>query len=265
MSSRLPLSFGSVFCLFAVVGCSADFRPVIASVNPLNGATAVGTDFQPVVTLASDVDVVLEEGDRHLVLIDLTDQKRTISGQILIEDEVLTYQPNDALQPNHRYEIVVEQGIASGDKLLDVDGSEWPEEPLTWPFRAQFATFSAPRVRAVYLDRDRARPRLYIRFSQPMNQATADDKFKVIDNLGNELTISRPIWVDASSARLDITAELALDKVYKIQVDGAIQANDGTKLDGDGDWVPGEAKDSFTTEFTGSEEIVLSRLSADKQ
>lgn len=260
MSCRLPLLLVMVCSVGA--GCGADFRPTIASVIPLNGATAIGTDFQPVIKLATDVDVVLEEGDRHLVLIDLTDKKRTISGQILIEDEVLTYQPNEPLKPNSRYEIVIDQGIASGDKLLDVDGSEWPEEPLTWPFRVQFATQSAPRVRAVYLDRSRAQPRLYVRFSQPMNQVDSDGMFSLVNDIGSALQLSRPIWVDNSSARLDIKAGLLPEELYTLTVDGSIQASDGTKLDGDADWIPGEAKDSFTAQFTGSEEIILSRLGA---
>lgn len=242
-------------------GCALDDRPAISSVNPLNGATAVGLEFHPMIRLARGTSAALSEGDGRLVLQDVTaGQRRTVAGEIVIEDDTLTYEPAEALAAGHRYELVLQREAVEGEKLLDVDGSEWPDEPFEWPFRARFATFSAPQVRAAYLERVRGGARLIVRFSQPMDQVVTNDQFQVLDQGGGTLPIDRPVWVDDSSARIDIKQELDPAGLYSLQVFGGAQAVDGTRLDGDRDGQPGEAKDALALPFTGSEKIVLSRL-----
>ncbi len=258
---ELLLSLAAVATLSLLGACGPDFRPAIASINPLNGATVVDQTFKPELRLAESAEAALEEGDRRLVLYDVTNGgRKTIAGSILIEDNRLTYEPNEPLGQDRLYELVLQREAVSGEKLLDVDGSEWPEEPLVWPFRARFATFSLPRVRAVYLDDEHLLPRLMVRFSQRMDQVSTSDQFVLVDQLGNQLALSRPVWIDDSSVRLDIEAQLDPAGLYTLEIGAGTQAADGVGLDGDEDGTPGEAKDSFTIKFTGSEKIIRSRL-----
>lgn len=245
-------------------GCGFDFRPVIVSINPLNGATAVGGDFHPLFRLADGVSVELSAGDGRFVLQDVTaGQRRTIAGEIVIDDNELTYVPNEPLVAQHWFELVMQKEAASGEKLLDVDGSEWPEEPFVWPFRARFFTATAPQVRAAYLERVRGGSRLFVRFSQPMDQIVTSEQFQVLDQAGGSLPVGRPVWVDDSSVRIDIKQELEAAGLYSLHISGGAQATDGTRLDGDADGQPGEAKDALVLQFTGSEKIIRSRLSAE--
>lgn len=242
-----------------VAGCGTDFRPAVRALTPLNGATAVETDVLPAVEVASGAQV--DAGGGRVTLVErVAGGVRTVAGEIEIVDNRLTYRPEQPLLEGRRYELVVEQDALRGKKLLDVDASESPQEPLQWPLRARFLTASAPQVRGVYLEPVGRRGRLLVRFSQPMDQVVSNDQFLVIDQISTELSLGKPVWIDEASVRLDIDAELDEGGLYTLQINRDARGRDGSHLDGDADGRAGESDDNFVVQFTGSQRIVLSRL-----
>jgi hypothetical protein len=240
------------------MGCGDTLAPVIASNQPLNRATAVAPEVQPEVQVAAEARVETTTALPLIELNDLTTGAR-IGGQVAIEGSRLSYHPAAPLPEEHRFELVVQREAISGSGLLDVDGSEWPEEALSWPYRLRFSTFSHPRVRAVYLDRSQRLPRLFVRFSQDMEQVVTSDQFALFDQSDEPVPLAPAVWVDGASVRLDITVALDPAMLYLLRIDRRARAADGLLLDGDEDGVAGEADDHFVVEFTGSQEVVLSR------
>ena len=94
-----------------------------------------------------------------------------------------------------------------------------------------------------------------------MEQVPTNGQFTLFDELSNELPLNNPVWIDLSTVRLDIEVT-TLDPagLFTLVVGREAIALDGTTLDGDDDGVPGEADDEFSVKFTGSDEIVKSRL-----
>jgi hypothetical protein len=96
-----------------------------------------------------------------------------------------------------------------------------------------------------------------------MDQVVTSEQFQVLDQAGGAVPLGRTVWVEDSSARIDMKQELEPAGLYSLHISGGAQAADGTRLDGDGDGQPGEAKDSLVLQFTGSEQIVRSRISGE--
>jgi len=256
----------------ALCGCGADSTlALIQSTSPLNGATSVDRTVKPTIVFIDGAAVdLLPAQAAKVVLFDVTGGARqTVVGSVLAEGETITYEPTAAeLAAGHEFELVVKQAwcqtpatctrpTVDHEEAAQTDGSEWPEEPLTWPYKLRFSTKSAPRVRAAYLDGGA----IHLRFSQSMNPAMTQDQIKVTDITSTAVKLSNPVWADEQrSLRLDLGAQLGATSVYTLTVDRAAIGEDGTLLDGDGDGKPGEPNDSFSAKFTGSQQIIQSRL-----
>ncbi len=263
-----PLAVGLVLLLAAGCG-SGDPESLITRLEPAPGATAVERLIQPIIELTGAASWDLDASAPQLLLYDVTaGAKQRIGGSIEIEGQRATYIPSSDLRDDHDFLLVLERsGIAglcagaacSNDEVLENDASEWPPEKLSWPLKVRFSTRSRPTVRGVGLD---DRNRLTVRFSQAMNPVVTSPQFSIIDQLGKPVAIETPVWVDArsASARLTIGLELVPTELYTLRIERQAQGADGTRLDGDGDGVPGEIDDHFQLRFTGSQRpIVLSR------
>ena len=246
-----------VLTVVTLLGCGEDLQPVIRKVSPLNGATGVDTIQQPVVKVASNISV--DPYDRKIVLHDVTGgARKTVPGIVEVEGTTITYQPKAALEAGHRYQLeLTGASIVGTDGITQVDGSEAPHEPLSWPFRLEFQPGSAPKVRAAYLE---SGPSILVRFSQPMNAAVTEKQIQVLDLGGKPLSIKTPAWLDDQSVRVDLGGALDPVGLYTLSVARDAAGQDGILLDGDDDGNPGEANDSFSVQFTGSQKVILSRL-----
>ena len=134
----------------------------------------------------------------------------------------------------------------------------WSRPCLSWVLNARGSRdLASDEVRAVYLDSGR----IFVHFSQPMDQvATTAASFALFDEADKDVPISKLVWVGDGSARLEIGAPLDRTALYTLLVRSSAQAADGTALDGDGDGRPGETDDDYSVQFTGSQNIIKSRL-----
>ncbi|MFH1132195.1 MAG: Ig-like domain-containing protein [Pseudomonadota bacterium] len=238
---------------FGCLNCGSDFQPTILRIDPLNGSTRAETTVKPTVEVAKGAAFDLIESERRVVLYDITGgAHQTIAAQILVEGKKITYEPNQDLLPNRDYELEIQQEAIVGDKLSDVDGSEWPDEPFLWPFRLRFSTRSTPCVRAAYLDKAKQGDRIFIYFSQPMDPATTEGSFSLRTNTGGAVPMNKPLWVDTLTARLDLSNPLENNSIYMLQISHQATGLDKTAMAGDDQ-----------IEFTGSQRIIRSRLPAD--
>ncbi|MCC6749942.1 MAG: hypothetical protein IT371_19915 [Deltaproteobacteria bacterium] len=248
-----------LLAVFLWVGCSPSYRAVFERVEPLNGATAVDPSLALKLEVAAGVSIHVVT--REVVLYDVTGgARKTIPGTVRWEGRIITYANVEPLVAEHEYELLAQSSIVSGEKLRDSDATEWPEEAFQWPYRLRFSTRSAPRVRAAYLDLDSSPPRVFVRFSQNMEQVGTSLQLSLVDQLKKPVEFKGPIWVDAASARLDLVGPLDAATLYTLQVGREAQAADGTRFDGNGNGVPGEADDQFAVQFTGAQTLILSRF-----
>jgi hypothetical protein len=247
-------------CLLAVVlllACGEELEPVISKVSPLNGATHVDVVLEPTVEAAGGSAV--DPYERKIVLFDVTGGgRKTVPGTVAVEGTTITYEPQGALQDGHEYLLELLSGSITGSEDSDeVDGSESPHEPLSWPYRLGFRTGSRPRVRAAYLQ---SGPSILVRFSQPMNAIITGNQIQVVDLGGKPLSLGTPIWVDTQSVRVDVEEDLDPVGLYTLKVGREATAEDGILLDGDNDGKAAEPDDDFSVQFTGSQQVILSRL-----
>jgi hypothetical protein len=262
----------SLLVIVTLGGCGSDSTlALIQSTNPRNGTTSVERTIKPTISFIDGAAVdLLPVKAAKVVLFDVTGGARqTVVGSVLAEGETITYEPTASeLAAGHQFELVVKEAwcqtastctrpTAAHEEAAQTDSSEWPEEPLTWPFKLRFSTKSSPRVRAAYLDGGA----ILLRFSQPMNPAMTQDQIKVTDIASTVIKLSNPVWADGQqSLRLDLGAKLGATSVYTLTVNRMAIGEDGTLLDGDEDGKPGESNDSFSVKFTGSQQIIRSRL-----
>jgi hypothetical protein len=252
----------------ACAGCGSDLRALVKQVLPLNGATAVDLTVRPQITLidGAAIDLLPSEA-RKVVLYDVTaGAKKTVAGSVVAEGATITYEPEEALPLDHQFLLEIKKegcdpaGSCSptitGEEIEDIDGSEWPEEPISWPLKLGFSTGSRPRVRAAYLD-DR---RVVVRFSQPMNPVASEKAIQIEDMAGKSLTFGVPVWIDEQSVQVVLEDPLEVAAIYTLRVKRDAIGQDGTLLDGDDDGRPGEPDDNFSAKFTGSQRIIMSRL-----
>jgi len=248
----------AVILTVLLLGCGTDAGPIIRDLFPLNRATDVDTGIQPRVEVGVGASIDADAG--RVVLYDVTaGGKGRVGGVVVIEGQALIYQPSAPLQSGRDYALVLESGSVTGDALDQVDESESPREPVSWPFRLEFRTGSRPRVRGAYLEPGEP-PRVVVRFSQPMNPLTTGKQIQVEDLGGVVVPASTPVWLDTQSVEIGLTQALDPVSVFSLTVNREAAATDGILLDGDDDGVPGEASDGFSAQFTGSQAVIRSRL-----
>ena len=178
-----------------------------------------------------------------------------------VEGSRITYEPGTALEADHDYSLVLEAGSVTGGSLDMLDGSEDPQEPLTWPYRLRFSTGSRPRVRGAYLEGSGSdTPAVVVRFSQPMNPIVTGKEIQVLDAGGKPMATETPVWLDTSSVEVELGSELDPTGIYTLKVGRAAIGEDGILLDGDDDGTAGGKNDDFAVRFTGSQAVIHSRL-----
>jgi hypothetical protein len=243
------------------VGCGGEeSRAVIRQVSPLNGSTRIDTDLKPEVRVASAASV--DPYQRRIVLYDVTGGgQTTVAGNVAVEGSRITYQPGAALQADHDYSLVLEPGSVTGESVDMLDASEDPQEPVTWPYRLRFSTGSRPRVRAAYLQGAGSKSQaVVVRFSQPMNPIVTGKEIQVLDAGGKPMVTGAPVWLDTSGVKVALDGDLDPVGIYTLKVGRAAIGEDGILLDGDDDGTPGGKNDDFAVRFTGSQEVIHSRL-----
>jgi hypothetical protein len=240
-----------------VTGCGAETRPLLLRTVPLNGSTLVELGISPVLELAGSATV--DATSRRLVLYDITaGARKTVSAVIEAEGSTLTYKPKEPLPADHSFELAMERETVAGSTLDEVDASEWPEEPIAWPYRLWFSTASRPRVRAAYLEREV--PRITIYFSQPMDPVVTSKQIEVLDLTHKSWPAKTPAWDDSNRrVRLELAAPLDPATPYILRVGADAVAENTTRLDGNDDGIPGGPEDSFSAPFTGSQAVISSR------
>jgi len=240
-------------------GCSSGPEPILSRVTPLNGSTAVDPSTLPVLEVPDRA--TLDASNRKVVLYDVTSGAHlTVSGAVEIMGGILTYHPQDPLAANHAFRLEVDRAAISGKELNELDGSEAPEEPLTWPYRLWFSTKSCPRVRSAYLESDVSPPRVVIHFSQPMDPVATGKAIQVLDLTQKPVAAKPVVWRDSSTAQLDLTQALDPATPYSLRVGADAVSDDAIRLDGNDDGAPCGPADDFSVAFTGSQSVIRSRL-----
>jgi hypothetical protein len=246
----------TVMLLGSLAGCGGKVEPVIKRTLPLPGSTAVDTSIIPLIEVGAGGKI--DGNERKIVLFDVTSGARlTVAAQIEIGGTILTYRPQQSLAPNHDFELVMEQGSITGEKLDEVDASESPAEPFSWPYRLWFSTKERPRVRSAYLE---AGPAVLVHFSQAMNPISTSSAIHVLDLTRKPVPQREIVWLDEQSIRLSLTPPLDVSLPYTLQVEQSAESARGTHLDGNDDGTPGGADDTFGAEFTGAQPVIFSRL-----
>jgi hypothetical protein len=257
----VPASLGLQILLG--LGCSVGPKPIIEKASPLNGTTAINVSLQPQVTMASG-SAVNDTGSRRVVLYDITGgAHKSVAADVLVEGTTITYQPKASLAASHEFELDVEEAVVNASDFEQLDGSESPEEKLTWPYALRFSTKSRPRVRAAYLEISEGASRVLVKFSQSMEPTTTGKAISILDGTTKSSLPKRaPIWTDTAmtEVRVELTQTLTSSGLYILQVAGTAVASDGTKLDGNDNGTPGESSDSFSAQFTGIQTVIASRL-----
>jgi hypothetical protein len=268
-----PLTFvAGLVLLSALSGCSSDSPgAAIVSISPPRGSTAVDVKAQPRVVLADEASWALDRQNPELLLYDVTrGARQRVGGRIEIAGKEATFIPSKDLPAQHDFELVLQRkGLAGlcetescgNDQLAENDGSEWPEEAISWPLIVRFSTVSRPSVRAVYR-RDNA---LYVYFSQPMDRVVTAPFFKLSDQQGEQIATKPAIWTDDQGlrAKLELAQSLKVTDLYTLELARQAEAADGQRLDGNANGDPGEIDDDFQVQFTGSQgPVLLSRREA---
>lgn len=243
--------------LLVLASCGEEAQPLLRQVFPANGTTLVDLASAPRLELAESASI--DASSRKLVLYDVTaGARKTVSAVIELAGTTLTYRPNAPLPADHSFELTLDRTLASGAGLDEVDASEWPDEPIAWPFRLWFSTASRPRVRAAYLEPEG--PRITIYFSQPMDPALTSKQIEVLDLAQKSWPTRAVSWDDGNRrARVELGAPLDAATPYTLRVGAGAAAENTTPLDGNDDGVAGGAEDSFSAAFTGSQVVILSR------
>ncbi len=261
MKRALPL-----LTIFLCWGCHKEPMALVQVLNPLNGATNVKGTVKPLIRFRSLIN--LDAADRRIVLYDVTKgAKRTVGGSMFIEGSVLTYEPKAPFGAKKDYMLEVLEKAIIGDDYELTDGSEVPDESITWPYQYRFSTASAPRIRGIYLFMVDGTPHITIYFSQKMEPVATGQAIKLLDEVTHkELRLGAPLWLDENTVRIQPAAIEKMDssQLYTIKVGGAARSADNTALDGDGDGTPGEKKDDFCTGFTTIQNVIFSRLGGKK-
>jgi hypothetical protein len=258
--------FGLSALLTALVasGCSTSPRPIIEMTDPLNGATAVAVAKTPSVTMASG-SAVNDAGDRQVVLYDVTSgAHKTVAAEVLVEGTTISYEvQGGALTASHEFELEVQKSVVDAEDYEQLDGSESPEETLTWPFRLRFSTKSRARVRAAYLESSGGAYAVVVKFSQPMDPTSTGKAIQVLDaTTKSSIPARNPIWLDAAytEVKVELSQTLTSTSLYLLQVARTAVAADGALFDGNDNGTPGESSDAFSAQFTGVQSVIASRL-----
>lgn len=252
---------GLMLLLVAGLGCSAEPRALIHVVNPSNGSTAVDLNLQPQMEFHSSV--ALDVLHRTIVLYDVTKgAKLTVSGEVSLEDDTITYKPKSPLDPDREYRLEVQRAAVLTGDFDENDGSEDPEEAIsTWPYLLRLATRSGPRVRGAYLKNESGRSLITVRYSQPMDPVSAGAAVKLLDGVTKAaLPAGTPVWLDDRSVQVRAGSALSGASLYILKVDSSALASDNTALDGNDNGKPGEKLDSFCAPFSGLQTVIFSRL-----
>jgi hypothetical protein len=259
MSRTALLGFG---LLLALCGCSGSSRGLIQKLTPPSGSTNVDSTIAPV--LGGGEGVQIDAADRKVVLYDVTaGARQTVAGDVEITGNQLTYHPRDPLAAQHDFELTVERGaLSSGGSLDEVDSSESPEEPIQWPYRWALSTSPLPRVRAGYFDAHQGKGRVTVRFSQAMDLVATSGEIKVVDYDGKQVPAAAAVWPDTSTAQLDLQQALDPAQPYRLEVSPRALGQNGLQLNSDRNAIGGQASDTFSAAFTGSQPIILSRQRA---
>lgn len=238
--------------LVSYCGCESDPDALIQYSQPLNGETAVDFSINPEIKFSGGAGIDLFPiVDRKVVLFDVTGGARaTVPGEAQLEGARLTYVPLAPLPADHEFQLEIKrQAFGEGGRFHEVDATEWPDEPISWPYLLTFDTGSRPRVRSAYLDRVEERQLIIINFSQPMNPVVTNQEIQLLDFIGNSLAISEPIWTGAQSVELEVEVPLEIASVYTLAVSSKALAEDGSLL-----------SESFSAKFTGSQQVIRSRF-----
>ncbi len=239
-------------------GCGDESKPMIEQMSPLNGSTAVDVSMVLEVLVASGGSIEAE--NRKVVLYDVTAGAQiTVAANVEIYGPQLQYEPQDLLAQDHDYELVMEQGFVNGDGVDEVDASEWPDEPISWPLKLRFSTAQRPRVRGAYLENAASAQRIFVLFSQAMDPVASSNEVEVLDLAGNVISAQQPVWVDARKLRLDLLQFLDPAAPYTLKVKSGARSETNIQLDGNDNGVL-DAEDDFSASFTGSQLIIRSRL-----
>jgi hypothetical protein len=243
--------------LALVAACGSTSQPLLKRAQPLNGSTIVDLSLIPTVEVAANASV--DAADRHLVLYDVTaGARKTVAATIEVTGTTLAYRPKEPLPASHDFELVLERAAVSGEKIDEIDASEWPDEPIAWPYRLWFSTKSRPRVRAAYLEPQAQRITIY--FSQPMDPVTSSPQIQVVDLAQKAWPANAPAWDSGNRvARLGLKAALDAATPYTLRVGSDATAENATRLDGNDDGVVGGTNDGWSAPFTGSQAVILSR------
>jgi hypothetical protein len=245
--------------LVALAACSAESRPAVLHVVPLNGSTAVETSVSPSIEVADGA--ALDLSDRQVVLYDVTaGARKTVPAVIEVLGRSLTYRPKDPLPADHDFELAMERSALVGEPVDEVDASESPEEPIVWPYRVWFSAKSRPRVRAAYLDRAGGMQRITVHFSQAMDPVATEKVIEVCDLTDKVLAMNTPVWAGSRSVHFDVAPLLDPAMPYTLRIGRSARAEDNSALDGNDDGVPGGPEDDFGVSFTGSQPVIFSRL-----
>lgn len=254
--------------LLGAAGCGSDSDAVIQSATPLPGSTAVGIDTVVRVQIHSDaeldVGLLSQKNSRAIVLYDVTGGGRSaVGGTINAGSSGFTYEPTSPLRAGRSYALEIKREAILGDGFNETDGTLWPEETITWPYRLAFSTASAPRVSGAYLHESDGEQRLVVYFSQAMDLVASGPSAAVLDGVTRgPVKLRTPVWANDRHLELQPTVPLDRASLYILKVDTTATAKDNTRLDGNANGKPGESGDSFCVQFTGSQRLVFSRLGA---
>jgi len=246
-----------IFAVGILEACS-DRRSLILKLSPLNGATSVATSIQPVVEFSGAAQV--DATARKLVLMDITNNgSKVIAGDIDVHGSVMTYIPTVQLPPNRQYGLSLKEEAVSGEDYDEVDASEDPIQAITWPFVLRFRTMSCPRIREAFIEKPSGR--IWIKFSQQMDMVSTGKAIQLQDGATRlPITLGTPVWPDSFNVYVSPNKSLINNTVYILKVGQKAMAYDNIGLDGDDDGKPGEKTDDFCVKFTGSQQVIFSRL-----
>jgi hypothetical protein len=173
-----------------------------------------------------------------------------VPGEAQLEGARLTYVPQAPLPVDHEFQLEIKrQAVSESGGFHEVDATEWPDEPISWPYLLTFDTGSRPRVRSAYLDKEEKRQRIIINFSQPMNPVVTNQEIQLLDFIDNSIALSEPIWTGTQSVELDVVPPLDIASVYTLAVSSKALAEDGSLM-----------SESFSAQFTGSQQVIRSRF-----
>jgi len=265
MMRHHPLALALLLAALPLSGCDTESSALIQVLQPLNSLTAQALSTEPLLRMREGV--AIDAGSRRVVLYDVTKgAKKTVPGDLAVEGTILIYTPRAALVTKHDYLLEIKKEAVNGDDFELLDGSEEPEEALTWPLRFRFSTRTSPRVRAAYLDKlESGVQRVTVHFSQAMAPIPSGKAVQILDGVSRKpLSLSTPVWLNDRTMRVSSQVKLDGTLLYTLKVAGTAAGANGIALDGDQDDVPGEKKDDFCVGFSGIQQVIFSRLGTKK-